>query len=343
VSEASSSTSSSERPLRATLIAGVLALAGIVAIEAAYRTSGGFPTVYPGWTPVEYQWRAGRTVPSRSAIVVGDSRVGWGVAESEATAALEDTGWPGGRVRNLGFPAASITELLWAVLGATDGEEPGALVVAFSPGSFYFFAEDPGEPIADLKLQDYLDARIVADVSEVLTSYGKGAAEIHAQVRRVDESRRSGVGWVRRTVFSEGFVNAELRHRDGRPVDGSEYQLQAYEEVLDWLVENPEAVRARRRAIVDTLRWAGERGWDVSIARLPVGERMRAIEERLPGEYGPEAVALDAGVRFHDYDVDPRTAGLPSQDESHLTPDAARQFSRVLGADLGLQASRTGR
>jgi hypothetical protein len=61
---------------------------------------------------------------------------------------------------------------------------------------------------------------------------------------------------------------------------------------------------------------------------------MRALEERLPERWSPEALAAELGIPFLDYEGDPRAAGLRTQDESHLDPESARGMARLLARDL---------
>jgi hypothetical protein len=72
----------------------------------------------------------------------------------------------------------------------------------------------------------------------------------------------------------------------------------------------------------------------VLLIRLPIGPRMVNLERSLVPEMSFEGTAASLQVPAVDYLRDPRAAALSTQDESHLAPDSARAFAKILADDL---------
>jgi len=324
--------------LGTTLLALLVVAATIAGIELRYRSVGGFPDLWPGWTQVELQWKVERAEPGRTVFFLGDSRVGWGLSEGAFDEALAEAGRPDLRAVNAALPAADLARIAHRVVELSP--EPGVLLVNFSPGAFYVFTVGPGSLLADLKLQDFLDDRLRSWLASRLRTYGVGGRDIWRDVAPGAEPRSGQIRVASRTVFPDGFVNATFERRDRRPIDPAAYQLDSYRAWYAGAGEVPFAPEltarfpARRELVLGVLRAAIERGWQVVLVRLPVGPDMRALEQALPAAFGPERFAAELGVSYRDYQDDPRARELALLDQSHLAPDAARRMARILAADL---------
>ena len=193
----------------------------------------------------------------------------------------------------------------------------------------------PGPPIPGLKIQDLLDDRLDSYLAEWLWTRGRPEelSDYFVPYLRTGIIRR-GAGWVSRSSFPDGFMNATLNIRGGLPTDAAAYQLANFGQFVAEVRENPAAARLRRDEISGVIRAARAAGWTVVLVRFPIGARMRDLEAGLPPDLHPDALARDVGVGLLDYTEDPRTVGLATLDESHLTPDSAREMARILAHDL---------
>ena len=236
---------------------------------------------------------------------------------------------------NAGVPAASIVANMKYILKLQANRQPQAMVVNFSPVGFYQFQNFPGPQIPGLKIQDLLDDRLDSYLAEWLWTRGRPEelADHFGAYWRTRKIWRA-VTWVSRSTFADGFMNATLAYSDGSPMDAGAYQLLYFGEFVAGVRENPAAARLRRDEISGVIRAARAAGWTVVLVRFPIGARMRDLEAELPPDLRPDALALAVGVPFLDYTEDPRTAGLATLDESHLTPDSAREMARILAHDL---------
>src|SRR5450631_1727916 len=161
--------------MRAIILAVIVSASVVGEGERLYRTTGGMPSVVPGMTRIEYQWKMKRTL-GRSGVVyvIGDSRVGWGFAERVFNREYEHLGSARGvSAVNAGVPAASIVANMKYILSLQANRQPQAMVVNFSPVGFYQFQNFPGPQIPGLKIQDLLDDRLDSYLAEWLWTRGR--------------------------------------------------------------------------------------------------------------------------------------------------------------------------
>jgi hypothetical protein len=206
----------------------------------------------------------------------------------------------------------------------------GMLVINYSPGFIYYFSngvseENPNPKDVGLKrtIRYLLSSIFTASIQSLPEDFKLLGKEAHRKY------------WASRTVFPDGFVNAQLLSTDGKPFDAAQNQLDYYTSII---LENSPARLAKanesRKSFVDSLKYFSTKNWQVVLIRLPIGKRMRALENKLPEAFKLEELATDLGLPFIDYNQDPRTQNLETLDESHLTPHAARLFARILASDL---------
>jgi len=323
--------------MRALICAVVVAAIAVGGIELLFRRVGGLPSVVPGLTRVEYQWKVQRSLRMRSvAYVVGDSRAGWGFAERVFNQEYERLR-PAGLTEalNVGVPAASIGSSVKYVLDAQGGRRPQILIVNYSPVGLYLFLNDPGPPIPGLKLQDLFDDRLDSVLAQRLWTRGRpDTLREQASATRERGKVLPGVNWVRRTEYPDGFINGTLGSNVGAPVDAPMFQLQYFAQFVKDVRHDASGAHQRRREFIDVIDRARRSSWSVVLVRFPIGARMRGVEAELPAELQPSALASALGVPFIDYNTDQRTLNLPTVDESHLSPDGARALAPLLAQDL---------
>jgi hypothetical protein len=323
--------------MRAIALAVIVSAVAIGGVERLYRAAGGLPSVVPGLTRIEFQWKIQQTLGrAHVAYVVGDSRAGWGFAERVFNREYARLGSAHDvRAVNAGLAASSITADIKYVLDSRAGGRPQALVVNYSPVGCYQFVYAPGPPIPGLKIQDVLDDHLDSLLAERLWTRARGrAASEQIALYRRQHAVSPVTNWVRRTVDADGFVNGTLATNTGVPVDNPATQLLYFTQFIAAAQSDPSAPRRRRDEFTSMIHEALGAGWTVVLVRFPIGPRMRDLENMLPADLRPDAVALAGGVPLLDYTADARTAWFSTLDESHLTPDAARALAPILARDL---------
>lgn len=276
----------------------------------------------PGWSDAEYDWRV-TSVTRNDTAFIGDSRVGWGLAEEVVTKELMAR-QISGRAFNLGYGSGGLIELL-DYLAARRMERPRLLVLAVSPASLFDFTGSPSipsngvHPLMDVHMKPVLDRFLPGGYRRIIQ--GLQSFWVPPPARLV---------WSNRVVHREGVVNAELRWTDDQPFDVGEYQLQSYAKII----ASMPGASDRRIRLIAKIRTLQADGWRVSMIRMPVGKRMRDIEMGIPETLSFRGIAEDAGVQLIDYTEDHRTRDLPTIDQSHLTVPAARDFAAIVARDL---------
>jgi len=316
------------RAIVSALIFNILVIGGI---EYGFRYTGGMPSIIPGKTPFELQWKIQRANAERVVYVVGDSRVDYGFGDRLFTRKFNELNGDDTVAVNSGLSAGSVRKITEFIIENHRAEKAGVLIINFSPASFYHFNTSPGKPLSKIKSQDFFDHRIANYLLEKLFTYGRGGASLYRHFQHyMHHGYTLSFGWFSRTLFPEGFVNAKRGYNVGTilPPD-----IGYYAGLFNKIVANPDYYFVQKEKTIQIIKEAKMLGWDVIFIRLPIGEEMRKIEDLLPSELAPEQIAARLNVSFIDYDSDPRTKDLPT-DESHLVPDSARTMSLILAQDL---------
>ena len=135
-----------------------------------------------------------------------------------------------------------------------------------------------------------------------------------------------------------------MRAGDGQPfnpIDFANYQINYYRHELLHIKQDPSEAEARLKGIarlVDDLKNAG---WTVSAIRLPVGRRMQTVESDIPDAIAPERAFATIGIPFTD--LNDRLDSYPTQDESHLSPEAAISIAPLLARLIGAKGEAASR
>lgn len=324
--------SNEEKRFAATIIGVVLAFSIVLFIEYLYRTSGGMPNIIPGMTSTEYNWKMHHQSFEHSAVVVGDSRVGWGFSERKFSSTLGYE-WRG---VNAGLPGTSAEAIIRYILKVSKPNHPGILIINYSPSTFYYCSDVlvPGD--SDISLQELLDEKLRISISQWLyTSHIKPNSIMNQITKGIKEPT---ITWVKRKVFYNGYINAILASNDGKPFAQDEYQLYYDRQIMEKIksIEKQDAIEKRRAGIIEAIQEAKNQGWKVIMVRFPVGNRMFHVEEDIPLKLRPEVIANTLKISFIDYNEDPRTRMLRNAtlDESHLTPKSADKLAVILAQDL---------
>ncbi len=305
-------------------------------VEWAFRACGGMPSVVPGMTDVEFRWNLSRQSAGPRVYVVGDSRVGWGVAEKRLNAALNAGGQTPLRAMNAGLPATSVSSIIQLLLKPQVTKGPAILILNYSPAGFYHFATRPARDGMDVTSQDYLDEEIRAVIKQYLYTFDQPWRHLVGRLFLLQKFRDlpRTVGFVERRVYADGFINGFLRYNDGSPVEPASFQLDYYRSIVQQIENERSRSLARKAEVCSLVQQAHSMGWMVALVRLPVGAKMRELETALPLELQPETLAKEMGIPYVDYWATPDGQRLTTQDESHLTPDSARAAAPMLAKDI---------
>ena len=317
--------------MRAILYAVLINVFFLVALECGYRYTGGVPTVKPGRTNLEFQWKVRNTHTESVIYVIGDSRVDWGFADRLFTKRFYKLSGRKIQAINAGLAGASVAKIITYILTYHQQEKPGIMVINFTPASFCLFKNSPGEQISGLKMQDFLDHRITNNLAEILYTYGRGIRSIFKHFYYyMHHGYTKRIAWFSRTVFYDGFINAEKGWNDGSKIV---VDISPYRKMFQTLRNNLTHYKKRMDETCNVIRKAKRLGWTVILIRIPVGDRLMELETGLPEYFRPKKVASKVLLPFIDYSSDPRTSNLP-REESHLKSAGARKLSTILAHDM---------
>ena len=311
----------------AILVLAAATMLTLLGAESLHRAFAVPQSIFPGWSSEEFETRVESIDPARDCVFVGDSRVGWGVADKLVTAALYKYPNAPARALNLGMAASGIDDILGYIRRRVRGKG-AVMMINYSPAAFFWFSstlEPPIKPTANAALE-ISDRHTLVDRyfnMAITTDLHKIPADVSTFISAMQgEHRPPKKYWESRTVFPEGFVNAHFVSEDGKPVDFAEYQLETYRDTFH-AKQKPAALQNLANAF-------RKDGWNVVMFRLPIGPRMQALEDTLPLDLKPASVAAAAGVPLIDFQTDPRTRKFQTQDQSHLTPASARAIAPFL-------------
>ena len=298
----------------------------VVSAEILHRRVGRTVDAVPGWTTEEYVEHASRVNLDRDVVILGDSRVGWGIAEKSITEAMHKLlGAADVTVFNLGLPGTSVAAEIdflrrhqWTGRSANGG----IMMIHYSPAGWYSFTGNIDQPTGTKESTIDRAARSVITTNSSLLREDLGLSSQHERCY-----------WSSRTVFPEGFVNGTRVCGGGRPFDKSLAQLDTYRSIFSSR-QFTSSAELRKRALIGKIRQLQADGWRVVMLRLPLGPRMRQVDESIAADLQGAVIAAELGVPFIDYVSDPRAAEVRTQDESHLTPDSALRLAPILAADL---------
>lgn len=309
------------RTLSPILVATLVGLLGLVAAEAVSRLPGVDPNFRPGWTRSEYQERLFALTPADVAFV-GDSRTGWGIAETTVTEVLAKPGAGGGRAVNLGLPATSVQVMLDDVAARPRRERPGVIVVDYSPGTLFHF--EISRFRLDRTRQDRIDSWMIDHAGAHLAFLrAPFRSALDGEMKRLFGRRPPSPApvWASRTVHPEGFVEARLGMSDGAPIDAAAFQIDYYRHVVDRIAAAPDAAEARLAAVETRLAGLRAQGVCVGLMRLPVGAPMLEVERTLPERFRFRALADRLAVPAFDFMASGES--FATWDNSHVRPEVA--------------------
>ena len=267
---ATSFTSNSKTSLHLTaarqLLVVAVATAALLAVGQAINEAVPHD-VNPGWTPAELRDRLALVNWQKDVVVIGDSRVGWGIADKIVTQHLR-TGGIDTTVHNLGIAAGGYRKIMKRLEHV--GPSKALLVVSCTPAFLYAFDAGPDDNKDHVRSENFLEGRF----NEFAKSYLSVSPSILLNdIKKLVHPTRT-VFWAHRTVYPEGFVNAVLSSSDGTPVNSAQYQLNYYSEIFHNIEEHLEKARFAREDFLGTVGKLRSNGWQILLVRLPVGREM---------------------------------------------------------------------
>jgi hypothetical protein len=313
----------------------------LAALECGYRYTGGVPSVMPGKTNLEFQWKVKRARTERVIYVIGDSRVDWGFADRLFTREFSKLSGRKIQAINAGMASGSVEKIITYILAYHTQEKPGVMVINFTPASFCLFKNSPGEQVSNLTMQDFLDHRITHNLVEILYTYGRDIKSLFKHFYHyMHHGYTKRIAWFSRTVFYDGFINAEQGWNSGSKMV---VDISPYQKMFQQLRNNLPHYKKRMDKTYNAIRKAKRLGWKVILIRIPIGDRLMELEADLPESLRPKRVASQLSLPFIDYSSDPRTSDIP-REESHLKPAGARKLSMILAHDMSrlLMSNETG-
>jgi len=317
--------------MRSIIFAVIASFLFIIAVEYGYRYTGGLPSVTPGKTLLDFQWRIKQTKADKVIYFIGDSRVDWGFGDRLFTKQITKIHGLKIKAVNAGFASGSVETITKYVLSNSPNTKPGVLVINFTPTSFCYFKTSPGKPIVNLKRQDILDDRITNNLTNMLFSYGRKPKSLFLHFKSYKENgyiKRSG--WYSRRIFPDGFAFAEKRYNNGSEVVRDDFY---YRRVFNKMRRHIGYYNKRMNKANSVILEAQSLGWMVILIRFPVGDSIMKLEKKLPKFFQPERIASEILSPFIDYTNDPRTSQLGG-DGSHLVPESARKVTTMLVKDI---------
>ena len=317
--------------MRSILYAVLVASLFMVVLEFCYRYTGGVPSISPGKTHLEFQWKMKNSNESPLIYLVGDSRVDMGFGDRLFTEKFNELHGVKFKAVNAGLPAGSVSDIVTYIVGNHPNDKPGVIVINFTPASFCFFSESPGVPIPNLKMQDFVDHRIKNYLLEILYTNGTGLRMLFRHFQDyMKNGYRKRFAWFSRTLFPEGFIGLSGGYNDGSKMITD---ISPYQKMFSRIRSKSNYYMKRMDRAYNVIREAKNSGWAVILIRMPIGKKLLELESGLPGGFKAERVAYELSLEYIDYNSDPRTRYVP-RGESHLKPAGAREMSGILAHDM---------
>src|SRR4030042_825652 len=110
--------------MRTTASALIVSILIIGSIEYAFRYSGGMPSIIPGKTPFEFQWKIQRANAEQVVYVVGDSRVDYGFGDRLFTRRFKELYGDNSEAVNAGLSAGSVRKITEFIIENHRAENP---------------------------------------------------------------------------------------------------------------------------------------------------------------------------------------------------------------------------
>ncbi|MBY0358794.1 MAG: hypothetical protein K2W82_12390 [Candidatus Obscuribacterales bacterium] len=293
-----------------------------------YLDLGGLPQSMPGLTEPEIKLKLRLSDFKHAVIFVGDSRVGWGLAEKIASEILSQQK-PALHAINAGLAATNIVASVDHLL-SYHCSQPGILAINYSPACFYTFDSPILEEKNRFNFGQLLEKEIRYLIQERICFFLNGKTFL----RLIQHPNRAtaDVGWTDRKIYSDGFVQARLVGPGNLPLDPSVFQLHFYKDIIDKIIQNQPAAVVRREAVITKLKEAKNKGWKIVIIRLPVGPKMRQLENKLPPALQPEAICQELTIPFIDaQNLYPENVTI---DQSHIRSSLVPKVTAKLTKEL---------
>ncbi|MFN3197093.1 MAG: hypothetical protein ACE366_01575 [Bradymonadia bacterium] len=307
----------------------------LTALELTARVGRGYAP--DNGFKVAREWSAHLSASHEELLVLGDSRVAWGVDCAGVDQGVFETYGPPGRCRNGAVIWGRLPEILEALVDAEI--TPAGIAVALSPASLYSpaFAREFAPIHAGFERLG-----LVARIDALLRNRVRRHLVIGEVKLRVVVDMLLG-RHVQRTRYlqtDEGW-NGMYLPESLRP-ESKKFQIEAYGKqflrpldaagtpVPEGHFDEYDMIKAEARVVaaLDTLARRGSR---LTFFRMPVGPQIDALEKQLGLAQRLPAIAEAARGKYRDFNG----PGYPVADESHMSHEQATPFSRELGRWIG--------
>lgn len=273
--------------------------------------------------------------PDKHILVLGDSRVSWGVDCATVEAAVG----PGWRCTNAGVVWGFLPHLLPIVRGWP--VEPDVVLVGISAASLYspVFEKNFADVTAGARSASWinrLDLKLRYASRQMLAIGDHGPKEI---AKGVLGAQLFGLPWQHRTGHRQTWRGWN-RYYIAPEVDAASKQFQIDAYGKQFLADiDPARIEPAETAVLDGLRAQAAAGSRVFLFRMPASDAIRDIEEEaLDARRRLHALAARAGFPFRDFN-EPGLPGGPFEvaDGSHFAAHEAPPFARALGGWLAAE------
>lgn len=319
-----------------TLLAITIAFVLLYLINSFYFYLGGLPQCMPGLTEPEIRGKLYFSNFRDAIIFVGDSRVGWGIAENVATKILLQQK-PALHAINAGLPATNIASSI-NHLFSYKHKQPGVLAINYSPASFYTFESPIIEEKSKANFGQLFEKEVRYLIQERICFFlnGKTFLKLIQSPNNKLNNKEPDVGWTDRNIYPEGFVQARLVGPGNKPIDSSAFQLHFYDGIIKQIIQNQPAAIKKREAMINTLQEAKSKGWNIILIRLPVGPNMRQLENKLPQTFQPEVLAQQLDIPYIDFQnfFQENTTVDQSHIKSNLVPQITETVIQKILSDF---------
>jgi len=325
----------------------------LVAFQVWFQGIGGYPVmIQPSFTPIELQWRITHFKAKNKIYFIPASRVGWGFADNTFNQEIEKLYGDKYRALNTSMGSFTVPDVIPFIIRFHSGN-PGVIVISYSPISFFWTPRGLDLPSSKLTRQEYLDERIKNFLWDYFYAYGleykliKNIYYEAVEKRKVDDQTKKIVSgnqpfmfkipyWHSRKIYPGGFVRATFAHADGSRPDPTGFQLDFHlRGIREDIRGRPKIAEEGRKRALGIIQDLKKSGWKIMLIHFPVGKQMYRIELNAPEHLKLPQFAASASVDYKDYNRDPRVRKLTIIDQSHLSPESANEFARILAKDIG--------
>ena len=302
----------------------------VLGVEYSARKKGLPPNLTPGWSRIEFLSRASKQnffQSKKTMFFVGDSRVGWGVAENYISSLLKNSEYV--TAYNLGLAASNTKNLLETIDRQNINFSDLSIVINYSPASFYHFRSGSFKESGYISPNDYLKNVFDQIISNYLYTFKTQIPKLY-ETLSANAYKKNSPAWYSRTYHKEGMISADLKQPLNKKFNKSRFQLKYYQKIISRLSNgNTSKVRTNRNALKKVIEKLRQKGVMLMAIRLPVGKEMIKIENDFI-EKSKDIHFITSVLGLNYYDLNDLVSDCETYDESHIKPDCAKKAANIL-------------